>query len=1091
LGVAVAKVVRLLLFYFSTSLALLAQASGDLDLSFNPGTGPEDTIYALALQTDGKILVGGAFLTWDGSPRSGLVRLNADGSLDPSFNARLVFRSSDRVMSIAVTAQGLIYVGGSFSSSDGLSRLGFTRLTASGVIDPSFRLGDISRYIGEVTSVILDSAERPIIAGNLDIPTPPRTEIVRFLPSGAMDESYGPLFGSIFSGVPGAAALVRSRSSALSSDGRLVLARPTIGLSGVFRSLYWFTAGGAWDTTPPPFADISINTVAFTSDGSLLAGGNSSSNGRSLYRFSANGKIDPSFAPIFNPSAQIFCQSDDSDHRIIVGGDFTQINGQPRSALARLSAEGVLDPRFATGLALNGEVHALARDAQGRLIIAGAFTRAQSRIQPRIARLNDPALPPYITAPPAATGIAIHGNVHLRVGTFPEPGLTYQWSKDGQPIPGETNADLYLVDVQTAARYQVVVSNANGTVTPPTVDVTVAPRITGGVDPAFAPVASGIIIPRPDGRLYIGSTRGVRLLTPGGDIDPSFNLDLDKGPFGTAELLDGVVLSDGRLLLRLKRASSTTLERYLPNGTWDPSFALSGAAYLGGVTSFLVLADGSLLLGGRFTPAIASVPVVVLARANADGRIDPAFQAPTFEWPSQVTSLVALPSGSFMAQGDFRQSTAPSLHSVLRFLPSGAIDPSWKPFDFYLRLLNDGTVYRVDLETSQITRLGPDGTDDPSFYCLPQRVLQLSNSTVVTFSRSVTLFPLSDGRLLLSGDFGRINGVAAASYARLNSDGSLDSSFPPPTFNIAGSTRFVEIGRQLYAVGSYTQINGYSRPGLSRLFQESSGVSLVVNLSARARTDAGANPLIAGFVLSGTLDSPVLLRGIGPTLKTFGLADSLSSARLDVFQNDRSVGTNSGWSGAPGDVATFAQRVGAFPLPPGSADAALALTLPGGAYTAKVTPVSGSGGVALAEVYTDPARSNTRLVNLAARAEIRPGTPPLTAGFTISGTGEKQVLIRVVGPTLATFGVEQALASPRLKLFNATGLIDENSAWSSDASAGFAAAAARAVGAFVLPTNSRDAAILRTLRPGSYTITAESADASSGIALIEIYEVTR
>lgn len=127
-----------------------------------------------------------------------------------------------------------------------------------------------------------------------------------------------------------------------------------------------------------------------------------------------------------------------------------------------------------------------------------------------------------------------------------------------------------------------------------------------------------------------------------------------------------------------------------------------------------------------------------------------------------------------------------------------------------------------------------------------------------------------------------------------------------------------------------------------------------VNLSTRGIAGPGASALFVGFVVSGTTSETVLIRGVGPTLAQFGVANALKSTRLSLFdQVGDPIATNTGWAGSPVLSAIFA-RVGAFGLSPSSLDSALLLTLPPGSYTAQLTPNGDETGAALVEIYDVP-----------------------------------------------------------------------------------------------------------------------------------------
>jgi outer membrane protein assembly factor BamB len=260
----------------------------------------------------------------------------------------------------------------------------------------------------------------------------------------------------------------------------------------------------------------------------------------------------------------------------------------------------------------------------------------------------------------------------------------------------------------------------------------------------------------------------------------------------------------------------------------------------------------------------------------------------------------------------------------------------------------------------------------------------------------------------------------------------------------------------------------------------------LINLSARSLVEPGNGILIAGFVISGTGTKNVLLRGIGPTLGAFGVAGYLTSPVLNVDNSSGTIFSDTGWGGSASLAATFSQ-VGAFSLPASSADSALVDPFPAGAYTALVSGATGTG-VALAEIYdADLGAPTSRLKNLSVRAQVGTGSGILIAGFVISGNLPKTVLIRGIGPALAGFGVTGVLANPVLGLYNNSGsLIQDDYQWGGETRL---ASAMSAAGAFTLDPSSADTAILITLPPGAYTAQESGANATSGVGLIEVYEI--
>jgi hypothetical protein len=214
----------------------------------------------------------------------------------------------------------------------------------------------------------------------------------------------------------------------------------------------------------------------------------------------------------------------------------------------------------------------------------------------------------------------------------------------------------------------------------------------------------------------------------------------------------------------------------------------------------------------------------------------------------------------------------------------------------------------------------------------------------------------------------------------------------------------------------------------------------------------------------------------------------LFNPAIKIFQGSTLIAQNDDWN--QGDAAEIA-RVGAFAMNAGSKDAALFTMLEPGAYTAQISDLSGTGtGVALAEIYdasVNPNADYQRLVNISSRGLVTPDDGVLIGGFIVTGNTPKTLLIRGIGPALTSFGLSGALPDPALTIHQDSRVIATNEGWANRAAI---ATAATQTGAFTLPTGSKDAAVLITLNPGAYTAQIKSAkNASSGVALIEIYEV--
>ncbi len=284
---------------------------------------------------------------------------------------------------------------------------------------------------------------------------------------------------------------------------------------------------------------------------------------------------------------------------------------------------------------------------------------------------------------------------------------------------------------------------------------------------------------------------------------------------------------------------------------------------------------------------------------------------------------------------------------------------------------------------------------------------------------------------------------------------------------------------------------GTTQTAVAILTIDTGGPSRLINVSTRGQVQAGA-ALTPGFVMRGTGSKQLLIRAVGPTLSVFGLA-ALSDTKMDVFnqQTNALALTNDDWGGGTALTNTFSS-LGAFALAANSKDAAAFTSLPvnQGGYTVRITASgSATSGLALAEVYdADALSSPAKLANVSTLGFAGVGADALTPGFVIGGTAPKQLLIRAIGPGLAAFGVGGTLADPRFSLIPlGTSLtIASNDDWGGTAELKAAFAAA---GAFSVPDNTKDAALVVRLPPGGYSVVVSGANNTSGNVLVEVYDL--
>ena len=266
----------------------------------------------------------------------------------------------------------------------------------------------------------------------------------------------------------------------------------------------------------------------------------------------------------------------------------------------------------------------------------------------------------------------------------------------------------------------------------------------------------------------------------------------------------------------------------------------------------------------------------------------------------------------------------------------------------------------------------------------------------------------------------------------------------------------------------------------------------LINLSVLTDIEVAGDDFTLGYVVGGNSTSgakPLVIRAAGPSLGALGVPSTLDDPKLELFAGSAKTGENDNWGGSS-SLSSALSAVGAFAYTgPNSRDAATTASITTRDNSVKVSAVGSGTGKVIAEIYdaTSAASFTTttpRLINVSVRKHLGSG---LTMGFVLGGSTPTKVLVRGIGPTLGAFGVPGTVVDPQLALFNSSSVkIGENNDWGGTAEL---TAAFGSVGAFVLPSTSKDAALLVTLPPGNYTAQVSGVNSTTGVALVEVYEV--
>ncbi len=362
--------------------------------SFDPGANA--AIYAIAVQPDGKILVGGSFTMLGGggsgsTPRNHIGRLNADGSLDTEFNPG----ADSYVYAIAVQPDGKILVGGDFSAlgdgGSGTARHRIGRLNADGSVDGSFDPGANSA----VYAFAIQPDGKIVAVGSFTMlggggaGTTVRHRIGRLDSNGSLDVDFN----------PGANAVIIS--TCLQRDGKIVVAGLFTMLGGggtgtTARShIGRIDGSGSLDTGFDPGANGDVVATALQPDGKILVGGTFSMLGGggsgtteryAIGRINSNGSLDPDFNPGANST--VLGLAVQADGKIVAGGYFSMLGGGERSYVGRLNANGSLDAGFDPGA--DNSTPAVAVRGDGGVLVGGSFSDVGGAPRSRIALLSNP-----------------------------------------------------------------------------------------------------------------------------------------------------------------------------------------------------------------------------------------------------------------------------------------------------------------------------------------------------------------------------------------------------------------------------------------------------------------------------------------------------------------------------------------------------------------------------------------------------------------------------------------------------------------------------------------------------------------------------
>lgn len=611
-------------------------AAGDVDLSFDPGSSVPDSVAAIAVQSDGKVLVGGPLTFINGTNRYASVRLNTDGSRDgafvsDSFNPNWThlfqngFFNDAEAAAVAAQSDGKVVVGGVVARICALGEEEcqnnyssfVTRLNSDGSHDTSFApfIGDLGLAVEQIPQVktVVPQPDGKVVVGYVGYGYV--RGIIRLNANGSRDTNFNTSIGSGL-GVD---------SIVLQGDGKLLMGGSFNTVNGTDRNgLARLNSDGSLDNTFTPAAGVGGSPLALQPDGKVLV--------RGYARLNPDGSLDSSFNAGTGANGHVRTIALQSDGKVLVGGDFTAINGTNCNRVARLNANGSLDTGFQVIRGVESPVSSLVLQPDGQVLIGGAFTFINGTNRYGRDRLNpDGRVDGAFVSSSFNPDLAFVIQAGDCWAGPPDFECSQSWTAsttvvqaDGKVLVGgySTTIVLDLFDNHPFESHRPFLARVHA---------------DGSRDTGFTP--------------FIGSLRDVPLGVSALAVQP-----------------DGKVLFGGYLV---------PFARINADGSPDNSFNPVTGTNVSGITSLAVQADGQVVVAGGFSTLRGTNVSYGIARLNADGTLDSSFDPGSGTFG--IFSLAMQPDGKVVIGGDFFAVNGTPRNRIARLNADGSLDQSFNP----------------------------------------------------------------------------------------------------------------------------------------------------------------------------------------------------------------------------------------------------------------------------------------------------------------------------------------------------------------------------------------------------------------------------
>jgi uncharacterized delta-60 repeat protein len=1178
------------------------KADGSLDTAFDPGA--NSIVNVLALQGDGKILVGGGFTALGGggtgtTTRDRIGRLNSDGSLDSTFDPG----ANSSVFALAVQADGKILVGGIFGTLGGggtgtTPRSHIGRLNSNGTLDATFDPG----ANGDVVSIALQGDGKILAAGRFTAlggggtGGTARNRIARINPDGSLDFSFNP-------GADGDVLVL-----ALQLNGKILVGGLFTHLGGgtgntVRNRIGLLKTDGSLDTAFDPNANTSVVTLAVQGNGKILVGGNFTAlapNGgpnvtrNRIARLDYAGEYDLQFSGYTNGCFGQGCAPPDTNatqtasllglqyvnsqfsgptidgNNVIAGSPSpppTQnVNNLGAFLLSNSPADyNGLKFTLRVSLALPPNIN-----PGGSTLVSATLAGQVSSAGDGTVQIDfDNSLQHFTFSYINSDGLTTDGSFTFRVNDPPaiSPGQVVEL--DGQildatqtrPGPGalQFSPNAFSVD-EDAGNATITVARTGGSngvvsVHYATSDGTATAgsdytATSGTLTFASGETSKSFTIPILDDRLDEPDERlNLSLSDPQGGavVGPYFitgflTIRDDEVP-GTLQFSSSAYsINEGG-----GSATITVTRTGGSDGAVSVQyFASSGTATAGGdftaVSGTLSFADGetnksftvpiledaldeqdekiNLLLtnaqGGAAlgTPTISVLTIVdndtppslavndATVTEGATGTTTATFTVTLSAVSGQAVTVNYLTaSGTATAGSDFFQTSGTLTFNpgeTSKTVPVFVIgDTAFEPDEtFPINLSN-----AVNATLSRAQGLGTilnDDVTDPGAGTL-QFLVDVFTASENNSTATVTVTRTGGNTGDVSVQYATSDGTAIAGHDYLADSGTLTfaSGETSKTFTVTilddGAPEESETANLTLSNPQGGATLGARSTALLSIADNDAlptpTPGVVGNVSTRLPVGTGDDVLIEGFIVQGPAGSTkkIVVRAIGPSLAPFGIPDALVNPTLEIHDasaNNATVATNDDWrSTQVGGLITGDQsaEIASSGVPPSNdLESAIIADLAPGSYTAVVRGVGNTTGTGVVDAYDLSAASPARLANIATRGLVQPGDKLMIAGFIVQN-GPVKAVVRAIGPSLSAFGISNALPDTTVQLRDSNGaVVRENDDWQTDQQQDL-------INTGLQPSDDLEAALVETLQPGQYTAQVRGNPEQTGIGVVQVY----